>query len=437
MNEELTITKEQARLSVVGNCYPDSLTNSGAGPDLTMDLIDLLDDLGIDLPDIDPGDWDDIDAIIGYDDEGNPILVYPDPDTGEIIEWPIDFPIDPLDWPDIDVTPGLDDDGLPVIEFPDPDTGEIIAWPVVLPEGFDPEDWPDTDITAELDDDGNPIISFDDIDLEVGDLDIDDLSDRYDLDWMLDLDITGLDNLAYLDDDLNLHVDNLPAYISVVFPPNKTEYSQGQVIDITGLYVYAYDSEGNVWRGTGKPGDHYRSGRVPNGELTIDPKIAEYYDSKTLNGNVGANQAFAQEMGYGLNRTYVKGNNNDPSFGAVFLRDNLCLDPILVSTTAAGTNYSMSSGANAIQYRGATYYWSAYGGLFPSSGGHVVWALAQLGGPMSAQAAALQILAMAGAHGSDVPGQMTVTVSWPRPGDGEVLSTSFEITVNQRGGGGR
>jgi hypothetical protein len=56
---------------------------------------------------------------------------------------------------------------------------------------------------------------------------------------------------------------------------------------------------------------------------------------------------------------------------------------------------------------------------------------------MSAQAAALQILAMAGAHGSDVPGQMAAIVSWPRPGDGLILSTSFTITVEQGHGGGR
>ena len=377
-NETLTILKDDARLKVIGNSYPDSLTNSGEGLDIPQIIIDILTDLDIDLPDIDPDDWDDLPIVIGLDEDDVPVIEFPDPDF------------------DPDLHPG---------ELPD-----IIDWP--LPD----LDWDDL------------IDGLEDLDIDPG--------------ILTDLNFTGLDadglpSLVNIDTDFKVYVDDLPASIAVVFPPNKTSYTQGQVIDITGLYVYAYKADGTVWRGSERIGDRYRSGRVPNGELIIEPKIAQYYDSKTLNGNVGANQAFAQETGYGLNRTYVKGNNNDPSFGAVFLRDNLCLDPILVSTTAAGTGYNWSGGANAIQYNGATYYWSAYGGLFPSSGGHVVWALAQLGGPMSAQAAALQILAMAGAHGSDVPGQMAAIVSWPRPGDGLILSTSFTITVEQGHGGGR
>ena len=410
-NEQLTIQKNEARLKVIGNSYPDTLTNSGTGPDLTMDLIDLLIDLGIELPDIDPGDWDDIDAIIGYDDDGNPILIYPDPDTGEIIEWPLDFPIDPLDWPDLDVVPTFDDEGLPVIEFTDPDTGETIDWPIVLPEGVDPEDWPNMDITAELDDDGNPIISFDDIELEVGSLDIDDLTDGYDLDWMCDLDITGLDSIAYLDDELKVHVDDLPTSIGVVFPPNKTTYSQGQVIDITGLYVYAYDGDGNVWRGTGKPGDPYRSGRVPNNELTIEPKVARE-DIDPADGKADISQVNSMWYSYGpwggqYWPNIVLWNSYGPLSVYFSGLDNQTPSPVRLTWNAAHKMYVGNIDIN---------------GSNP----------APIYGPVT-----LDGYSLVPYGDEDHDSTKRVIVSWNRPGDGATLTTEFTINVKQHGGGGR
>ena len=432
MNEELTITKEQARLSVVGNCYPDSLTNSGAGPDLTMDLIDLLDDLGIDLPDIDPGDWDDIDAIIGYDDEGNPILVYPDPDTGEIIEWPIDFPIDPLDWPDIDVTPGLDDDGLPVIEFPDPDTGEIIAWPVVLPEGFDPEDWPDTDITAELDDDGNPIISFDDIDLEVGDLDIDDLSDRYDLDWMLDLDITGLDNIAGIDTDFKVHVENLPESIVIVTEPNKLRYVEGSSIDLTGMVVTAKKSDGTTWTSA-----KYPNGHIPLGELITEPLVATEEGRMAYNFDYGF---FCHLSTNFYDRTFTK-TSWGKAYGGLIISPDGWHNPVIVSDDEAAVRWHCEDVRSPIFTRdfgvsGSTvvhglrvYYGTGYGLREGSSG-------------TGLQASGIDTFygVLSGLLESIVAGDgmCKVVIRWARPGDSKELWTSFDVEVIPKGhGGGR
>jgi hypothetical protein len=34
-------------------------------------------------------------------------------------------------------------------------------------------------------------------------------------------------------------------------------------------------------------------------------------------------------------------------------------------------------------------------------------------------------------------GTQEITISWARPGDGMLLSASFEITVEEPGGGGR
>lgn len=119
MNEQLQIQKEQARLSIIGECYPDALTNSGDGDDIAQELIDVLEDLDIDLPDFDPEEWDDIPVLPGFDEDGDPILIYIDPDTGDIEIWELD--IDPLDFQDIlddleltDICPDLDITGLDI-----------------------------------------------------------------------------------------------------------------------------------------------------------------------------------------------------------------------------------------------------------------------------------------------------------------------------------
>ena len=209
MNEQLTILKEQARLSIFGESYPDTPTNSGDGEDLTQHIIDILDEFpDITLPpDIDPEDWDDIPIVIGVDpDTGLPELIYEDPDTGELVVWSLDD----LDWEDF----------------------------------------------------------IDNLDIDPADL--------------LNLDLTGpLDGLnldVWVNDNFEIQMEDMPASINVVFPPNKTEYSVGQVISIAGMYVYAYDAEGHVWRGSGKTGDRYRTGRIPNEELMIDPKVAPSRD---------------------------------------------------------------------------------------------------------------------------------------------------------------
>lgn len=85
--EKLTIKKDKAKLKVIGNSYPDALTNSGDGDDLIMELIEILTGLEITLPDIDLADWDGIPTIIGLDGSNRPELVYEDPDTGELTEW--------------------------------------------------------------------------------------------------------------------------------------------------------------------------------------------------------------------------------------------------------------------------------------------------------------------------------------------------------------
>lgn len=75
----------------------------------------------------------------------------------------------------------------------------------------------------------------------------------------------GVDDLGNLTDEM------LPSEIRVTTIPNKTLYSYGATMDYTGLVVTAYDALGNVWTGDGE----YPDGIIPMKELILPVKIAE------------------------------------------------------------------------------------------------------------------------------------------------------------------
>ena len=176
-NEELTIAKEKARLTVIGNSYPDALTDSGLGFDLSQIIFDILIDLDIPMPDIDFDDLDDITIIPGLDiDTEIPTLEYPDPD-----------------WPDDEIPP-------------------IIDWSM-------------------------PDLDWDDFIDKLEDLDLD-LNILKDLSFV-GLNDLELPTLVSLDMDFNIQMDELPASIEIVTPPKKLEYQDGERIDLTGMVVTA------------------------------------------------------------------------------------------------------------------------------------------------------------------------------------------------------
>lgn len=233
--------------------------------------------------------------------------------------------------------------------------------------------------------------------------------------------------------------DRIEAFVTKLGGVDPQVYTDGQRIHLNGVKVYAYWPDGTRYDANG-----YKDGYIPITEITYIPKIASYQQEKTLNGNVGAGGTFATISQPGWSRSYTK-VNGDPAIGGAYLRDNMCYDPILVSTTIAGSAYRFNGGSGggaSIEYNGATYYYGSYGGYYASSGGQIDSALVNLGGPITAEEAARQLLAMADARGSDTPGELYITVKWKRPGDGEVLSASFKATVrdpesNGGGGGGR
>ena len=86
--------------------------------------------------------------------------------------------------------------------------------------------------------------------LDLGDLSIGSL-DPLDLNWNLDVD----------------DPDNLPDEIRIITPPTKSEYSAGEKIDLTGAVVGAYKND-SIWTST-----KYPNGHIPLAELIVDPIV--------------------------------------------------------------------------------------------------------------------------------------------------------------------
>lgn len=206
--------------------------------------------------------------------------------------------LDGIDW---DIT--IDEDGIPHIEIDDSDieitiddeTSEIEVTIDKEPVVIDPEDF-------DLDPDEDIDISFDpedmDVDIVGTDLDGDDVVIDFDPETG-DFDTVGC-----------------PASIKVVFPPNNISYKDGDPIDITGLYIYAYDKDGNVYR-EGK----YRDGRVPNGELSIVPPTADSSQGigtfGTKNGDDTIYTAQAVSYSYSYEAKYSGSSEWIPESGGV------------------------------------------------------------------------------------------------------------------------
>lgn len=131
---------------------------------------------------------------------------------------------------------------------------------------------PDLDIDITIDpEDGLPEINIDGLDIDLPDIDgLLDLDEDIDisLDGM-DLDITGVD-LDGLDLDVSINLDTLdietyglPNEIRIIKPPIKTEYKDGEEIDLDGIAVQAYRN-GLVW-----------GNDIPVHELIINPAKAD------------------------------------------------------------------------------------------------------------------------------------------------------------------
>ena len=368
-NEELTIAKEKARLTVIGNSYPDALTDSGLGFDLSQIIFDILIDLDIPMPDIDFDDLDDITIIPGLDiDTEIPTLEYPDPD-----------------WPDDEIPP-------------------IIDWPM-------------------------PDLDWDDFIDKLEDLDLD-------IDILKDLSFVGLNDLELptlvsLDMNFNIQMDELPASIEIVTPPNKLEYQDGERIDLTGMVVTAKKADGSTWTSA-----KYPNGHIPLGELIIEPAQADVGQSKSDEYTDGDGVIARAYTGSGAIGPW---GEHDGRRDAGQIGSN-------------GTHLYMHPGNLWLltQYNGYIYEMGIPGEVgvwVPGSGGGAIGWTEPSFQEFTPRHGVTQSWDLIPTSTKDPKksgklkpekSSQTITASWPRYCDGEQLVAFFDIEVKETpGGGGR
>jgi hypothetical protein len=324
----------------------------------------------------------------------------------------LDIPMPDIDLDDLDdipIIPGLDiDTDIPTLEYPDPD-------------------WPDDEIP--------PIIDW-----PMPDLDWDDFIDKWedldlDLNILKDLSFVGLNDLGIptlvsLDEDFNIREDELPTSIEIVTMPNKLEYQDGERIDLTGMVVTAKKSDGTTWTSA-----KYPNGHIPLGELITEPLVATEEGRMAYNFDYGF---FCHLTNKYYDRTFTK-TSWGKAYGGLIISPNGWHNPVIVSDDEAAVRWHCEDVKSPIFTRdfgvsGSTvvhglrvYYGTGYGLLKDSSGSE--FSASGISTYYGSLEGLLESIIVGDGHG-------LVSIRWRRPGDGEELSTAFEIEVIPRGNGG-
>lgn len=238
----------------------------------------------------------------------------------------------------------------------------------------------------------------------------------------------------------------VPVEIKVITPPTNPYgvYVDGQTISTDGMVVKAYDAEGNEMM------------TVPLGQITINPTVAVFDESKDTGGETSVSTdldiapfpnpilcsaSYTWDNGYGgkVRRTsdgalatgiqagdmvYIVFASKSRKYhitityqsGAVVEQDAIFGGTVTIDGKTA--YYSYDSGL-ASRFEDLAISQSLGGSITDTVRERVAWSM------MYGNAEQLP-------HGSP----QTITVSWPRPGDGAILETTFDILVGPRGGGG-
>lgn len=223
-----------------------------------------------------------------------------------------------------------------------------------------------------------------------------------------------------VDDDGNLiETEMVPTRIEIETPPEQLSYFDGEQIYLDGIVVKAYTEDDQEW------------GTVPFDELTPKPTKAEYTQSDlgfTADEDWLVNDA-GTYLGRVIDRSFYK--SYDGKAIAAFKVYTVGGDftaPILLALDGKSVEHSQGSGLAKVEVDGYSWYVNARYGYaesnnYDSAGLHVI--------PSSTLESLVNLVLSASnahAYGGET-GKQTIHVNWDR-GDGEILTDSFEITVN-------
>lgn len=249
-----------------------------------------------------------------------------------------------------------------------------------------------------------------------------------------------------------LVTDVLPVEIRVIEPPTNPygTYVDGQTITKDGMVVKAYDSNGNEMQA------------VPIGEITINPTVAFFDESKDRPGgeeiidtplDIGGASV---QIGQGVPYVYCTGLNNQGQEQAVQDSPFIFGFPGGVYFTLAAvksgermysyhmivaSESSFSGYTDTYTYNNQTVYYSSFSNVANVTGLQSITAVTGTNAPLSTMNNSKDAeIAWSMIYGEKqevrAGSPQTITVSWPRPGDGAVLETTFDILVGPHGGTG-
>lgn len=247
-------------------------------------------------------------------------------------------------------------------------------------------------------------------------------------------DDAGNDAMAYVDPDTGqIMIDELPSELRIITPPSHGTYMDGEIISLNGMALKAYLQDGTEW------------GVVPVQEVLPDPMYAHFdpthpthtgtYDGKDYYGNSdsyvkiesitsGSFEAYEAVLGTVTGRLYC--------FGTAYGADSggrggfLCSDmPFRYRYTDQRHEWGEYSAAQK-QMNERTFYLAGRNAYQSSFQPDVNAPLNDIGEAQQGENTVAYALLFGDAQES---GNQTITVKWPRPGDGMELTATFTVMV--------
>ena len=231
--------------------------------------------------------------------------------------------------------------------------------------------------------------------------------------------VIGVDGNGYLTEH------GLPVRIEVVTPPDKTSYITLEPINTAGMVVKAYYDDDSEY------------GTVPRGEIKIDPIVApsEPSGGPSVGGDLDISPlpkpfAFTEKqsfyvdgMLYEMSRQcrWTSFKNQQEGYGGAIVY--AASEPFTITTHYPAT--TSTKYANSATINNKTVYW--YGSVGAISDFEI---LNNYTGTSDPTLSIMQNVAWMMIYGDISEGGQEVAVKWPRVGDGQELTSSFEITVS-------
>lgn len=248
----------------------------------------------------------------------------------------------------------------------------------------------------------------------------------------------GDEAVAYTDPGGHLQITKVPSSIRVITPPTNPYgiYTDGQAITTNGMVVKAYLESGGEY------------GTVPNNEITLSPTTAAY-DASTDTGSGeatldGDTLDYARSAYWTYRRPlYTQHVNVWSSAYLIALHGNIIAISQSNDIDAGGTytttykTYETSGdvgfsrpSTGTYTYEGVTKtFYTRYCTVTYINDDMQEWSGSLTNYPDLAVTDAARILFEGDREENPRGSVQTINVSWPRPLDGKVLETTFEILV--------